>query len=136
MQEFEIFSFKIIEILDLECALLSLLSKNFVSTKWRIYKAFWLVPDSCVKEFRAVAGRANWFFFKKVCKNNYIEIWSGKKTFFKGEKVSRNQFPWFFLRKTIVLNRTYIEIVVWKCIFNVVVQAKTKHEKSRQTQTQ
>jgi hypothetical protein len=34
----------------------------------------------------------------------------------------------FYLRKEIVLNRIYI--------FNVVVQVKTKHERSRQTQTQ
>ena len=54
-----------IEIIDIECVPLSFLSKNFVSTKWR---AFWLVPDSCGKEFRAVAGSANRFFFNKVCK--------------------------------------------------------------------
>ena len=29
---------KIIEIIDIECVLLSFFSENFVSTKWRIYK--------------------------------------------------------------------------------------------------
>ena len=34
------------EIIEIECVLLSFLSKIFVFTKWRIYKGFWLVPNS------------------------------------------------------------------------------------------
>jgi hypothetical protein len=34
----------VIEIIDIECVLLSFLSKKFVSTKWRIYKGILVGP--------------------------------------------------------------------------------------------
>ena len=51
-----------IEILDIECVLLSFLSKNFVSTKWRIYKGILASPRLLRREFRAVARSAIVFF--------------------------------------------------------------------------
>jgi hypothetical protein len=84
-----------IEIIDIECVLLSFLSKNFVSTKWRIYKGFWLVPDSCGKEFHAVAGSANCFFSTKFAKT-IISRLKVEKKFFKEVRVSKNPFQWFF----------------------------------------
>ena len=66
---------------------------------------------------------------------NYIETKSGKRTkeFCKEEK----PIPGFFLRKAMVLNN-YIQKSSFKNTFSTlyVVQAKRKHEKSRQTQTQ
>ena len=58
-----------IEIIDIECVLLSFLSKNFVSTKWRIYKGILASHRLLRREFRAVARSANlWcdcFFVKQ-----------------------------------------------------------------------
>ena len=51
-----------IEIIDIECVLLSFLSKNFVSTKWRIYKGILASPRLLRREFRAVARNAIVFF--------------------------------------------------------------------------
>jgi hypothetical protein len=67
------------------------------------------------------------FFFKlQSLRKNFISRLKMEKKFCKEE----NPIPvhGFYLRKEIVLNRIYI--------FNVVVQVKTKHERSRQTQTQ
>ena len=47
-----------IEIIDIECVLLSFLIKNFVSTKWRIYKGILASPRLLRREFRAVARSA------------------------------------------------------------------------------
>ena len=55
-----------IEIIDIECVLLSfLISKNFVSTKWRIYKGILASPRLLRREFRAVARSAIVVFFVK-----------------------------------------------------------------------
>ena len=54
-----------IEIIDIECVLLSFFSKNFVSTKWRIYKGILASPRLLRREFRAVARSAIVFFFVK-----------------------------------------------------------------------
>ena len=56
----------IIEIIDIECVLLSFLSKNFVSTKWRIYKGILASPRLLCREFRAVARSAIVFLSNKV----------------------------------------------------------------------
>ena len=45
-----------IEIIDIECVLLSFLSKNFVSTKWRIYKGILASPRLLRQGICAVAG--------------------------------------------------------------------------------
>jgi hypothetical protein len=55
-------------------------------------RAFWLVPDSCGKEFRAVAGSANRFFSTKFAKKNYIETSLKWKKVFKAGKESKNSF--------------------------------------------
>ena len=55
-----------IEIIDIECVLLSFLSKNFVSTKWRIYKGILASPRLLRREFRAVARSAIVFLSSKV----------------------------------------------------------------------
>jgi hypothetical protein len=44
--------------------------------------AYLLVPDSCGKDFRAVAGSAN-CFFKKFAKTIIFETPRGKKVFLK-----------------------------------------------------
>jgi hypothetical protein len=63
-------------------------------------RAFWLVPGSCGKDFRAVAaGGTKW----KVRSD-----FKWKKLFFKVEKPIQVGF----LQKAIVLNRIYTEIVV------------------------
>ena len=54
-----------IEIIDIECVLLSFLSKNFVSTKWRIYKGILASPRLLRREFRTVARSAIVFFVKQ-----------------------------------------------------------------------
>ena len=59
---FRLYWVKSIEIIDIECVLLSLLSKNFVSTKWRIYKGILASPRLLRREFRAVARSAIVFF--------------------------------------------------------------------------
>ena len=51
-----------IEIIDIECVLLSFLCKNFVSTKWRIYKGILASPRLLRREFRAVVRSAIVFF--------------------------------------------------------------------------
>ena len=88
-----------IETIDIECVLLSFLSKKFVSTKWRIYKGILVSPvDSYRKEFRAVAGSANCFFQQSLQKKLYRDLkWKNR---FVKEKIP---FQWFFLRKAIVL---------------------------------
>jgi hypothetical protein len=53
-----------------------------------------LIPDSCDKEFRAVAGRANFFFTTKFAKPI---IWR-----LRVEKIllkKKTRFQWLFLRK-------------------------------------
>ena len=55
-----------IEIIDIECVLLSFLSKNFVSTKWRIYKGILASPRLLRRDFRAVARSAIVFLSNKV----------------------------------------------------------------------
>ena len=62
---FRLYWVKSIEIINIECVLLSLLSKNFVSTKWRIYKGILASPRLLRREFRAVARSAIVFFFKQ-----------------------------------------------------------------------
>ena len=53
------------EIIDIECVLLSFLSKNLVSTKWRIYKGILASPRLLRREFRAVARSAIVFFLSR-----------------------------------------------------------------------
>ena len=66
--------------MDIECALLSFLSKNFVSTKWPDVRAFELVPISCGKEFRAVAGSEIVFFLTKFYKKKLNRDLNRKKS--------------------------------------------------------
>ena len=54
-----------IEIIDIECVLLSFFSENFVSTKWRIYKGIFGSSRLYGREFRAVARSATVFFVKQ-----------------------------------------------------------------------
>jgi hypothetical protein len=62
-------------------------------------------------EFRAVAGVRIVFSTEKFAKK-FISGLKMEKKFGKEEKVSKNPFHWAFLRKAIVLNRIYEEIVV------------------------
>ena len=64
-QHMNMYSTCTIEIIDIECVLLSLLSKNFVATKWRIYKGILASPGLLRREFCAVARSAIVFFFVK-----------------------------------------------------------------------
>ena len=78
--------------MDIECVLLSFLSKNFVSIKWRIYKRILASPRLLRREFRAVARSAIVFFFVKQSlqkdKNSwlYMEKWF-IKTFKQGKRI-------------------------------------------------
>ena len=67
-----------IEIIDIECVLLSFLSKNFVSTKWRIYKGILASPRLLRKEFRAVARSAIVFLSSKVYRKIKIRDFTWK----------------------------------------------------------
>ena len=68
-----------IEIIDIECVLQSFLSKNFVSTKWRIYKGILASPRLLRREFRAVARSAIVFFLSsKVYRKIKIRDFTGK----------------------------------------------------------
>jgi hypothetical protein len=111
--------------------ILSFFSKNFVSTKWRIYKGILASPRLLRQGISRGCRECELIFSTKFLKTiiSGLEV---EKKILKEKK----PIPVVFVRKAIVLNRIYTEIVVWKYIFNVVVQAKTKHERSRQTQTQ
>jgi hypothetical protein len=82
---------KTIEIIDIECVLLSFLSKNLSPQNGGLIRAFWLVPDSRGGEFGAVAGSTNCFYNCKVCKN-FISRLKMEKKFYKVKKVSKNPF--------------------------------------------
>jgi hypothetical protein len=58
-------------------------------------RAFWLLPDSCGKNFRAVAGSANCFFQQSLQKQLFSRLQMEKK-FFKVEK----PIPVFFFTKS------------------------------------
>ena len=99
---------KNIEIIDIECVLLSFLSKNVVSTKWRIYKGILACPRLLRQGIsRGCRECANCCFFNKFAKT-IISRLKVEKSFLK----EKNPFQWDFLRKAIVLNRIYTEIVV------------------------
>ena len=106
---------KAIQIIDIECVLLSFLSKNFVSTKWRIYKGI-LTSSRLLRHGISRGCRANCFFQQSLQKNLYRDLrW--KKSFVK----EKNPFLWGFLGKAIVLNRTYyrnrrLKIHLWSNI--------------------
>ena len=51
-----------IEIIDIECVLLSFLSKNFVSTNGGFIRPFWLVLDSYAENFVRLRGVRLFFF--------------------------------------------------------------------------
>ena len=84
-----------IEIIDIECVLLSFLSKNFVSTKWRIYKGILASPRLLRREFRAVARSAIWcdcfFLSSKVYRKIKIRDFTWKngslKLLNKGKRI-------------------------------------------------
>ena len=68
-----------LEIIDIECILQSFLSKNFVSTKWRIYKGILASPRLLRREFHAVARSAIVFFLSsKVHRNIKIRDFTWK----------------------------------------------------------
>ena len=67
-----------IEIVDIECVLLSFLSKNFVSTKWRIYKGILASPRLLCREFRAAARSAIVFLSSKVYRKIKIRDFTWK----------------------------------------------------------
>jgi hypothetical protein len=102
-------------------------------------REFWLVPDSCGKEFCAVAGECELFFSTKFEKKFYRDL-KWQKSFVKEKK----PFQWFFLRKAIVLNRIYIFIIKIKNTFSTLLckpnllnycQNKTKQNKTKQNKT-
>ena len=88
---------------------LSFLSKNIVSTKWRIYKGILQFGWSQTPEARKL-GVLIVFFNFKVCKKNFLSRLKMEKKFCKEEKPI--PVHGFYLRKSTVLNRIYTEIVV------------------------
>jgi hypothetical protein len=77
-------------------------------------REFWLVPDSCGKEFSAVAGECELFFSTKFEKKIYRDFCKGEKTIPVG----------FFTKSNSSELNIYIYNKKNKNIFNVVVQAK------------
>jgi hypothetical protein len=73
-----------IEIIDIECVLLSFLSKNFVSTKWRIYKGILASSRLLWWVISRVCRECELFFSTKFEKKQLYRDWKWKK-FFKGE---------------------------------------------------
>jgi hypothetical protein len=63
------------------------------------------------RNFARLQGVRIVFSTEKFAKN-FLSGLKMEKMFGKEEKVSKNPFQWFFLRKAIVLNRIYAEIVV------------------------
>ena len=108
------FSNEIIEIIDIECVLLSFLSKKIVSTKWRIFKGILVGPMQTpeARYFVRLQLGVRIVFSTAKFANNILSRLKMEKKFCKGEKVSKNPFQWAFLRKAIVLYRIYTEIVV------------------------
>ena len=99
-----------IEIIDIECVLLSFLNKKIVGHKiWRIYKGINLVGPRLLRQGISLGCRECELFFQ--LQSLYRDL-KWKKKFCKEEKVYKNPFKRDFLRKAIVLNRIYTEIVV------------------------
>ena len=67
---------KVIEIIDIECVLLSFFSENFVSTKWRIYKGIQSPTGGNFARLRGV--RLFFFCQRKFLKRYRFEILNGK----------------------------------------------------------
>ena len=102
----------LIEIIDIECVLLSFLSKKIVSTKWRIEKGILVGPRLLRQGISRGCRECELIFSTEKFAKNIISGLKMEKKFGKEEKVSKNPFQWDFLRKAIVLNRIYAEIVV------------------------
>ena len=67
-----------IEIIGIECVLLSFLSKNFVSTNWRIYKGILASPTLLRREFRRLRGVRLFFLSSKVYRKIKIRDFTWK----------------------------------------------------------
>ena len=90
---------RVIEIIYIECVLLSLLSKKFVSTKWRIQKGILVGPRLLrQRNFARLQGVRIVFSTERFAKN-FISGLKMEKKFGKEEKVSKNPFQWFFYEK-------------------------------------
>ena len=81
-----------IEIIDIECVLLSFLcSEKFVSTKWRIYKGILVGPRLLRRGISRGCREFNCFSTAKFA-NIFISRLKMEKKFYKEEKVSKNPF--------------------------------------------
>ena len=68
------------EIIDIECVLLSFLSKNFVSTKWRIQKGILVGPRLLRQGISRGCRECELFFrLKSLQKNLYRDLKWKKK---------------------------------------------------------
>jgi hypothetical protein len=98
-------------------------------------RAFWLVADSCGKEFRAVAGCANCGFFSTKFAKTIISRLKVEKTFCKEEKpIPVGFFTKSNSSKQNMYRNRRVEIYFQRCCATRPI--KTKHERSRQTQTE
>ena len=68
-----------IEIIDIECVLLSFLSKNFVSTKWRIYKGILASPRLLRQRISRGCRECELFFSTKFASVFFNEVSSRLK---------------------------------------------------------
>jgi hypothetical protein len=65
----------LIEIIDIECVLLSFLSEKFVSTKWRIYKGILVCPRLLRRGISRGCRECELFFhLKSFQKNLYRDL--------------------------------------------------------------
>ena len=104
--------------------LLSSLSKNFVSTKWRIYKGILASPRLLRREFRAVARSAIVFFVKQSLQKDknsslYVEKW-----FIKTFKQRKTNFMSFLRPEQIIQRNWSYKIQVFK------IAAKAEKDKT------
>jgi hypothetical protein len=90
----------------------SFLRKKIVSTKWRIEKGILVGPRLLWQGISRGCRECELFFQLKSLQKILYRDLKWKKKLCKEEKVSKNPFQWAFLRKAIVLNRIYAEIVV------------------------
>jgi hypothetical protein len=90
---------RVIEIIDIECVLLSLLSKKIVCTKWPIQKGILVGPRLLrQRNFARLQGVRIVFSTERFAKN-FISGLKMEKNFGKEEKVSKNPFQCFFCEK-------------------------------------
>ena len=89
----------IIEIIDIEYVLLSFLSKNFVSTKWRISKDSLTRGRLLRQGISRGCEQCELFFEQNLQKRFNIETWNGKQ-FHKGHRLCKKSISFKFSTKS------------------------------------